>query len=130
MPESKRPWSDEQVEEIVGNLLRSGVIAAAIVVLAGGIIHLIRYGGNLPDYAIFRGEPAEFRSVGGIVKAAFALRSRGLIQLGLLLLIATPVARVAFCIYAFVLKRDRLYVIVTLIVLGVLLYSLAGGGAP
>ena len=128
MPESKAPWSDEQVEKIVGNLLRSGVIAAAIVVLAGGIIYLIRYGGNLPDYSIFKGEPAEFRSMEGIIKAAFALRSRGLIQLGLLLLVATPVARVAFSIFAFALQRDRIYVVITLIVLGVLIYSLAGGG--
>ncbi len=128
MPESRRPWSDEQVEEIVGNLLRSGVIASAIVVLAGGIIYLVRYGANLPDYSIFHGEPAEFRSVEGILKAAFALRSRGLIQLGLLLLIATPVARVIFSIFAFALQRDRIYIVVTLIVLAVLIYSLAGGG--
>ena len=128
MPDPKRPWSDEQVEKIVGILLRSGVIAAAIVVLAGGIIYLIRYSTNLPDYSVFQGEPAEFRSVGGIITAAFTFRSRGLIQLGLLLLIATPVARVAFSIFAFALQRDRIYIVITLIVLGVLLYSLAGGG--
>jgi uncharacterized membrane protein len=128
MPKTKRSWSDEQVEKIVGNLLRSGVIAAAIVVLAGGIIYLIRYGANLPDYSIFHGVPTEFRSVGGIITAAFAVRSRGLIQLGLLLLIATPVARVSFSIFAFTLQRDRIYTIITLVVLGVLIYSLAGGG--
>ena len=128
MPESKAPWSDEQVEKIVGNLLRSGVIAAAIVVLAGGIIYLIRYGSNLPDYSVFQGVPAEFRSVGGIITAAFSFRSRGLIQLGLLLLIATPVARVAFSIFAFALQRDRTYIVITLMVLGVLIFSLAGGG--
>ena len=128
MPELKRLWTDKRVEEIVGNLLRSGVIASAIVVLAGGIIYLIRYGANLPDYSIFHGEPAEFRSLEGIIKAAFALRSRGLIQLGLLLLIATPVARVVFSVFAFALERDRIYVVVTLIVLAVLIYSLAGGG--
>ena len=123
-----KPWSDEKVEGIVGNLLRSGVIASALIVLAGAILYLIRYGGNPPDYSMFRGEPAEFRSLGGILKAALALRSRGLIQLGLLLLIATPVARVAFSVIAFVLQRDRIYIVVTLVVLGVLIYSLAGGG--
>ena len=128
MSESRRPWSDEQVEQIVGNLLRIGVIAAAIVVFAGGIIYLMRYGANLPDYSIFHGEPAEFRNVEGIMKAAFGLRSRGLIQLGLLFLIATPVARVVFSVFAFALQHDRVYIVVTLIVLGVLIYSLAGGG--
>ena len=128
MPETKRTWSDERVEKIMGNLLRSGVIAAAVVVFAGGIIYLIRYGANLPDYSIFHGVPAEFRSVGGIITAAFTARSRGLIQLGLLLLIATPVARVAFSILAFALQRDRIYIVITLVVLGVLIYSLTGGG--
>ena len=104
------------------------MIAAAIVVLAGGIIYLIRYGATQPHYSIFQGEPAEFRSLRGIIKAVFSLRSRGLIQLGFLLLIATPVARVAFSIFAFAMQRDRIYIVVTLIVLGVLLYSLAGGG--
>jgi len=128
MPEPRRPWSDEKVQEIVGSLLRGGVITAAIVVLAGGIIYLVRYGANPTDYSIFQGVPAEFRGVEGIITAALALRSRGLIQLGLLLLIATPVARVAFSIFAFALQRDRIYIVITLIVLGVLLYSLVGGG--
>jgi uncharacterized membrane protein len=48
--------------------------------------------------------------------------------LGLLLLIATPVARVAFSVLAFALQRDRTYIFVTLIVLGMLIYSLTGGG--
>ncbi len=128
MAGSKDGWSDERVEKILGNLLRSGVISAAIVVLAGGILYLIRYGGDLPHYSLFRGEPAEFRSVEGIITAALGFRSRGLIQLGLLLLVATPLARVAFSIVAFALEGDRIYIVVTLIVLGVLLYSLVGGG--
>ncbi|MFZ3368535.1 MAG: DUF1634 domain-containing protein, partial [Candidatus Sulfotelmatobacter sp.] len=68
----------------------------------------------------------DLRSVGGILRDAVALRGRGIIQLGLLLLIATPVARVAFSIFGFAEERDRLYVIVASIVLLVLLYSLIG----
>ncbi len=122
------PWSDEKVERIMGNLLRSGVIASALIVLAGAILYLIHYGATPPAYSMFRGEPAEFRSAQGILKAAFALRGRGLIQLGLLVLIATPVARVAFSVIAFALERDRLYIIVTLAVFILLLFSLIGGG--
>ena len=44
-----------------------------------------------------------------------------------MLLLATPVARVAFSVVAFALQRDRLYVAVTLVVLGILLYSIVGG---
>jgi len=123
-----RAWTDERVEGVIGTLLRWGVILAAAVVLAGGVLHMDRYGSTVPDYRVFHGEPSDLRDVSGILKGAFAWNSRGLIQFGLLLLIATPVARVAFSVAAFAMQRDRTYVVVTLIVLGVLLYSLARAG--
>jgi uncharacterized membrane protein len=128
MVEPKRALTDEQMDRIISILLRTGVLISALVVLAGGIFYLIRYGTALPEYGLFRGEPADLRSVSGIVKDVLSFDSRVVIQFGLLLLVATPVARVAFSILAFALQRDRTYVVVTLIVLGVLLYSLTGGG--
>jgi len=98
-----------------------------MIVLVGGIVYLARHGMTAPNYGVFRGEPADLRSVTGIVKEALSIRGRGLIQLGLLLLIATPVARVAFSVFAFARQGDRTFVVVTLIVLAVLLYSLFGG---
>jgi uncharacterized membrane protein len=79
------------------------------------------------DRGVFRGEPADLRSAGGILRYAFGLSGRGIIQLGLLVLIATPVARVAFSVFAFLREGDRLYVGVTLVVLALLLYSLGVG---
>jgi len=128
MVEPKRALTDEQMDRIISILLRSGVLISALVVLVGGIFYLLRYGTALPEYGVFRGEPADLRNVSGIVKDLLSFDSRGMIQFGLLLLVATPVARVAFSVFAFALERDRTYIIVTLIVLGVLLYSLAGGG--
>lgn len=128
MVEPKRVLTDEQMDRIISVLLRSGVLISALVVLVGGIFYLIRYGAALPEYGVFRGEPADLRSLSGIVKDVLSFKRRGIIQFGLLLLIATPVARVAFSLLAFALQRDRTYVVVTLIVLAVLLYSLAGGG--
>jgi uncharacterized membrane protein len=49
------------------------------------------------------------------------------IMLGLLLLVATPVARVVFSVAGFLRERDFLYVVLTLIVLAVLLSSLFFG---
>jgi uncharacterized membrane protein len=51
---------------------------------------------------------------------------RGLIQLGLLLILV-PVVRVAIAAFAFHRQRDRLYVAISLLVLGLLLYSLLSG---
>ncbi len=127
MPTVPASWSDEKVETMMGNLLRAGVVLAAAVVLVGGLVYLLRQGAAQPGYNLFRGEPADLRSIRGIVQDASTLRGRGIIQLGLLLLIATPVARVAFSVYAFARQGDRIYVVVTLIVLTLLLYGLTGG---
>ena len=127
MPRTGSAWTDEQAEQIIGNLLRIGVSIAAVVVSLGGLIYLFRHGAALPQYQVFRGEPADLRTVSGIVTDVLSFRARGLIQLGLLLLIATPVARVAFSVFAFARQRDRTYVVVTLIVLSILIFSLAGG---
>jgi uncharacterized membrane protein len=98
------------------------------VVLLGASVYLIRHGRAAPQYHIFKGEPTDLRTVSGIVEDALAFRGRGLIQLGLLILIATPVARVAFSVVAFALEGDRLYVVITLIVFAVLMFSLVTGG--
>lgn len=122
-----RRWGDERIERIIGNLLRWGVIAAAAVVQFGAILYLVRHGAETPQYGVFRGEPENLRSIPGILAGVLEFRGRSVIQLGLLLLIATPVARVAFSMVAFALQRDRLYVVLTGIVLAVLTFSLAGG---
>jgi uncharacterized membrane protein len=64
------------------------------------------------------------RHVSDIFRKALSLDPRGLIQLGILLLIATPIVRVAFTVFAFAYQRDWTYVAVTLIVLGLLIYSI------
>jgi uncharacterized membrane protein len=123
----KRAWTDQQIDDIIGNLLRIGVLVSALVVLFGGIVYLTRHGQALPEYRVFHGEPTDLCQLVGIVKAAWSFQGRGLIQFGLVLLIATPIVRVAFTCAAFALQRDKSYVIVTLIVLALLTYSLVGG---
>lgn len=123
-----RRWSDHDIELLLGTLLRVGVLLAAAIVLVGGVLYLIKYGTVVPRYSEFAGEPEDLRGVAGILHAAAALRPRGLIQFGLLLLIATPVARVAFSLVAFAQQRDRLYTVITLFVLTLLVLSLAGVG--
>ena len=119
-----RAMSDKRAENIIGILLRTGVTIAAVVVFAAGIPYLMQHGSAKPDYHAFRGEPGQLRHAAAIVKASIALDPAAIIQLGLLILIATPVARVAFSVFAFAEERDWLCVVVTLVVLGLLLYSL------
>lgn len=121
-------WSDDRVEQVIGNLLRLGVLVAAGVALLGGVFLLAQHGSRLADYGTFRGETAEFTSLGGIARGVLALDSRAIVQLALVLLIATPIVRVIFSLVAFLVQRDRLYAVITGIVLAVLLFSLLFGG--
>jgi uncharacterized membrane protein len=122
----KEVWTDQKIEDIIGNLLRVGVGMAAAVVFAGAAIYLVRHGTGHANYRVFHGQPSDLRSLRGIIHAALSLRARGIMQLGLVLLIATPVARVAFSVVAFAVEGDRMYVVFTLIVLAILSFSLAG----
>ena len=127
MTQESSDLATEKMDLIVGNLLRAGVILSGSIVFIGGLVYLFRHGMEAPAYHVFRGEPTDLRSVRGIWNEAFALRGRGIIQLGLLLLIATPVARVAYLVYAFARQQDFLYTAVALAVLGLLFYGLLGG---
>lgn len=119
--------SDRSIERLVSVILRTGVLISGAVVLVGGVYYLVRHGGEPADFHTFHGQPRMDCSVTEIVKSAFTLRARSIIQLGVLLLIATPIARVAFSLVGFALERDRTYVVITAIVLAVLLYSLISG---
>jgi len=127
-PFKPQPWRDRRLEVVLGTLLRTGVLLSGAVVLAGACIYLFRHAHEPADYRIFRGEPSEFRTIPGIYWSVVNGRGRGLIQLGLLFLIATPIARVALSIVGFAIERDYLYVTFTVIVLVILLYSLLGSG--
>lgn len=120
-------YTDAQTEQMLGSLLRAGVLLAGVIVAAGGLLFLIRHGAEPPHYRVFRGEPADLRTFSGILGEAAHFSGRGLIQLGLLVLIGTPVARVALSAYAFARERDRLYSGIALAVLTLLLYSLTSG---
>ena len=108
----------------MGRVLQIGVTLAATVVALGGCVYLFRHMTPTINYRVFQGEPAEYRTFSGIVHDALAFNGRGLIQLGLLILIATPIARVVYSVFAFFYERDWKYVAFTLVVLSLLLYSL------
>ena len=123
---SESARTDKRMDQLMGLLLRSGVILAASIVLAGGVVYLARQPFPAINYHVFHGEPQNLRTVSGVFSEAKAFHGRGLIQLGLLVLIATPIARVTFSVFAFFYQRDWKYVVFTLIVLGLLFYSLLG----
>lgn len=120
-----------QIMEIwIGNILRIGVSLSAFLVVLGGMSYLFHQGSVVPQYSLFKGEPARLKGFISVLHTALILRSRSIIQLGLLLLIATPVARVVFSVFVFARQKDWLYTWITLIVLCLLILSLTVGYGP
>ena len=118
--------SEKQLEYLLSNLLMYGVLIASSIVLFGGILYLIHHGSEPAEYQIFIGTPSEFHSPIGVVNAVFAGSRRGIIQLGLLILIAIPILRVIISFCTFLLQRNFIYVVITSLVLASLTYSLVG----
>lgn len=117
---------DYRLGTILSKLLKYGVWVATATVLLGGILYLIRHGAEPVNYQIFRGEPDIFRSPAGVIDAVCSGRRRGIVQLGLLFLIATPVVRVLVSFVFFIWQRDFYYTLITGLVISGLLYSLLG----
>ena len=115
---------DRSLEIRMGSLLRAGVLIAAAVVTAGGVLYLVQNHAKEIHYGTFSEEGADLRTIAGIASDAARLHSEALIQFGILLLIATPVARVIFAVVGFALERDRLYLLVSIVVLAILVFSL------
>lgn len=122
-------WSDHEVEQMIGRLLQVGVLVAATMVLIGGVMLLVQHGSRPVEFATFSTAASPLQGLAGIFRGALALDSMAIVQLGLVLLIATPVMRVALTLVAFALQRDRLYILLTTVVLGLLLYGLVWGRA-
>jgi uncharacterized membrane protein len=115
---------DRRLEIIIGELLRAGVILAAATVFAGGIFYLARHHADPANYHTFVAGASSTRSLSGMIQSASHGDSQAIIEIGLLLLVLTPIARVVVAIVGFLLERDRLYALVSLIVLLILAFSL------
>jgi len=124
-----------QVELLISNLLRTGVTASLVIVVLGTVLSFVHH----PQYV---SSPAELqrltrpgaafpRSLGDVWAGVRDLSGQAIVVVGLLLLIATPVMRVAVSIFAFMYEGDRTYVLITSVVLALLMLSFAlgrGGG--
>jgi len=119
------------MELLLSNLLRTGVIASLTLVVIGAILSFVHH----PSYL---SSPAELTrltdsgsvfpfSWGDIAAGVLDLHGQAVIMVGLLLLIATPILRVAVSALIFIYQRDRIYTLITIVVLSLLLLSFVLG---
>ena len=121
--------TEGSLQHVVSLVLRTGVIVSATTGVLAVLYDLARHGGEPVVLRTFRGTPEADRHVPSILTNALALQPRALMMVALLLLLATPIVRVAVSLVGFIRERDRVYVVVTTVVLITLLASLALGGA-
>lgn len=119
--------TDYDMEQLIGQVLRYGVLLSGSVAIIGGIWYLFQQGSRIPHYTKFTGEPAGYTSFNGIYKGLLSGSATEIIQLGVVILIATPIIRIIFSLVSFIFEKDKLYIVVTFIVLAIILFSMFGG---
>jgi len=120
---------DKDIQAIIGWILRVGVAVSMLLVVVGGVLFIFRHGHSIPAYKPFKGVPLFIHDIHGIINGVLDFRGQAIIQLGITLLIATPIIRVAFSAVAFLLEKDYLYTVITVIVLLIILGSMISGHA-
>jgi len=114
---------------LLSHVLRAGTVTSISVVIIGGIFFICRHGPSVADYHTFKGIPDFIQNASGIFHGIWALHGQAMIQFGIVLLIATPILRIVFSAIGFVLEKDYLYLGISLLVLGIIFFSMMSGRA-
>lgn len=115
---------DKDVQLLLGTLLRVGVLISSAVILLGGIIFLSTQSNAVVSFSEFKPEQVKISSIANIFEGLKTFDGLAIIQFGVLLLIFTPIARVVFSIFSFLIEKDYMYVVIGIIVLCVIITSL------
>jgi uncharacterized membrane protein len=120
-----------RAELIISGVLRIGVVTSMTLILLGSILSFIHHRQYVSSPAelqrLTHPGDAVPQSVGSVFNGIRQLRGQSIVAAGLLLLVLTPVVRVATSILAFAAQRDRMYVLITSVVLLLLLLSFVLG---
>ena len=122
-------FKDTDMQLLLGRVLLAGTFISISIVVFGGVIFLYRHGESLPGYEKFNGIPHFLQHLPSLFKAAAAFKGQAIIQLGIILLIATPVMRVMFSAIGFILEKDLMYFGISLLVLLIIFASMLSGHA-
>lgn len=128
-----KPSNIGAVEIWVSHLLRAGVVISLVLIAAGTLVtfwHHREYMTSSTSIRELTGAGWEFpHDLRAVAASAFAGSGRGLVVAGLLVLICTPILRVALTLVVFLIEKDRAYVVLSAIVLALLAMSFLLGKA-
>jgi len=123
---AKTRFKDKDMQAIIGWVQRIGVIVSISIVIFGGVVYLSRHGSETPEHSTFTGVPV-FVEAPHVIGGVLDFRGRAIIQIGIMLLIATPILRIIFSIIGFAIEKDKLYVAISLLVLLIIFLSSMSG---
>ncbi len=126
---SREFWGERDVEQYIGKLLRYGVVLSCAITLLGGAVYLFQHKGVMVDYSpvpkgMAFGVDEYLRELNTIFPRMLDFDGAAIVQFGVLVLIATPIIRVAFSVFSFLIEKDYLYVVITLIVLAIIMANM------
>lgn len=130
----KKINNQHDTDVIIGKLLRLGVVISCAITVIGGIIYLFQHQGPFTGYKavlgdndIFEGAPLYLRELSTIIPQVFNFDGAAIIQIGVIALIATPILRVFFSLITYIIEKDKLYIVITLIVLAIIFVNMIFG---
>jgi uncharacterized membrane protein len=122
-----KPFQDKDLQSFIGSLLRIGVLIAMTIVVIGIMLYMFQYGQETIHYSTFKAE--NVFTFSDFYQRLMQGNSSAIMELGVIALITTPIARVLFTMIGFWLEKDRMYTIIAFIVLCIIAYSLFFGVA-
>ncbi|CAC9974752.1 hypothetical protein FLAPXU55_02449 [Flavobacterium panici] len=121
-------FGEKDFQTIIGNLLRYGVWISLSVAFIGGIVYLMHHGNDIEDYSVFKENDRNiFEVISSVVNGVISGSGEFLIFFGIILLFLTPVFRVLLSLFSFLIEKDYLYVVITLIVILIIITSISFG---
>jgi uncharacterized membrane protein len=118
---------ESKLQRVISIALRTGVTVASVIGIVGGMLFLARHGAQPVSFRLFDGTNSPYASVTAVGKALnsgdHSTRDLAIAQLGIVVLLLTPIIRVALSIVGFLMERDRAYVVITSVVLVTLMAS-------
>lgn len=121
-------FTDKDLQKIIGNVLRFGVIISLSVSAIGGIILLSSSSSETISFRYFEEKNDNIIAViKEIIRGVSSFNGESIIFLGVLLLFLIPIIRLVLSLFSFMLEKDMLYVIITLIVILIIAISISLG---
>jgi uncharacterized membrane protein len=121
--------NDTDIQLLLSKVLRAGTIISMSVVFLGGMLYIYRHGHSVVNYHKFTGIPDFIRYTSRLIPGAISFKGQSIIQIGIILLIFTPILRVFFSFIGFFLEKDYLYTCISVLVLVIIFASMLSGHA-